>query len=75
MVNATSLCMNDGDAMPIDVSRLTAATFVGEVVMEIEKTAFRVAAEASGCAVQVGSDMLFVQIPVYLEFSGLDHHI
>lgn len=72
VVNATPLGMNDGDAMPIDVSRLTAATFVGEVVMKKEKTAFLVAAEARGCAVQVGSDMLFEQIPAYLEFFGFE---
>jgi shikimate dehydrogenase len=29
------------------------------------------AAQARGCAFQVGSDMLFEQIPAYLEFFGL----
>jgi len=33
-------------------------------------TAFLRAAQARGCAVQVGSDMLFEQIPAYLEFFG-----
>jgi shikimate dehydrogenase len=43
---------------------------VGEVVMKTEMTAFLAAAQARGCPVQVGSDMLFEQIPAYLEFFG-----
>jgi len=70
VVNATPMGMNEGDAMPMDVSRIEARTFVGEVVMKTEMTAFLAAAKARGCAVQVGSDMLFEQIPAYLEFFG-----
>ncbi|MEO8119610.1 MAG: shikimate dehydrogenase [Rhodoferax sp.] len=70
VVNATPMGMNAGDAMPMDVSRIAASTFVGEVVMKTEMTAFLAAAQARGCRVQVGSDMLFEQIPVYLEFFG-----
>ena len=70
VVNATPMGMNEGDAMPMDVSRIEAHTFVGEVVMKTEMTAFLAAAKARGCAVQVGSDMLFEQIPAYLEFFG-----
>lgn len=71
VVNGTPLGMNPGDPLPIDVSRLEARTFVGEVVMRAEMTAFLDAAKARGCAVQVGTDMLFEQIPAYLEFFGL----
>ena len=71
VVNATPMGMNEGDPLPMDVSRLAASTFVGEVVMKTEMTAFLSAAQARGCAVQVGSDMLFEQIPAYLEFFGL----
>ena len=71
VVNATPMGMNEGDPMPMDVSRIAASTFVGEVVMKTEMTAFLNAAKARGCAVQVGSDMLFEQIPVYLGFFGL----
>jgi shikimate dehydrogenase len=70
VVNATPMGMNAGDAMPMDVSRIAASTFVGEVVMKTEMTAFLSAAQARGCRIQVGSDMLFEQIPVYLEFFG-----
>ena len=71
VVNATPLGMNADDAMPMDVSRLDASTFVGEVVMKTELTGFLQAAKAEGCEVQIGSDMLFEQIPAYLEFFGL----
>lgn len=70
VVNATPMGMNDGDPLPLDMSRLDAATFVGEVVMKSEMTAFLKAAKARGCSIQVGSDMLFEQIPAYLEFFG-----
>jgi shikimate dehydrogenase len=63
--------MNEGDPLPVDISRLSASTFVGEVVMRTEMTAFLQAARARGCRVQVGSDMLFEQIPAYLEFFDL----
>jgi shikimate dehydrogenase len=71
VVNATPMGMNEGDALPIDVSRIAPATFVGEVVMRTEMTAFLNAARARGCPVQIGSDMLFEQIPAYLEFFNL----
>lgn len=71
VVNATPLGMNDGDPLPVDVARLGPQTFVGEVVMSEEMTPFLKAAQARGCRFQVGTDMLFEQIPAYLEFFGL----
>ena len=71
VVNATPMGMNEGDPLPLDVGRLSPNTFVGEVVMRTEMTAFLTAARARGCPVQVGSDMLFEQIPAYLEYFGL----
>ena len=71
VVNGTPLGMNDGDPMPMDMSRVAPGTFVGEVVMKNEMTAFLKAAQARGCRFQVGTDMLFEQIPAYLEFFGL----
>ena len=70
VVNATPLGMNDGDPLPLDVTRIAPQAFVGEVVMKSEMTAFLEAAAARGCRYQVGSDMLFEQIPAYLEFFG-----
>jgi shikimate dehydrogenase len=71
VVNATPMGMNEGDALPMDVSRIAPSTFVGEVVMRTEMTAFLSAARARGCPVQIGSDMLFEQIPAYLEYFDL----
>ena len=71
VVNATPMGMNEGDPLPMDVSRISPNAFVGEVVMKSEMTAFLQAAQNRGCRVQVGSDMLFEQIPAYLEFFSL----
>ena len=70
VVNATPLGMKKDDPLPIDVDRLSPSTFVGEVVMREEITPFLAAARARGCDYQVGTDMLFEQIPAYLEFFG-----
>jgi shikimate dehydrogenase len=71
VVNASPLGMNHDDPLPVDVSRLSASTFVGEVVMKTEITPFLAAAREKGCRFQVGTDMLFEQIPAYLEFFDL----
>lgn len=70
VVNATPLGMKDSDPLPFDVDRIDPKTFVGEVVMKTEYTPLLQAAKAKGCAVQVGTDMLFEMIPAYLEFFG-----
>jgi shikimate dehydrogenase len=70
VVNATPLGMNATDPLPLDVSRLAPETFVGEVVMKQEVTPLLAAARERGCRTQVGTDMLFEQIPAYLEFFG-----
>ena len=70
VVNATPMGMNEGDPLPMDMSRLDPGTFVGEVVMKQAITAFLAAAQERGCEIQVGTDMLFEQIPAYLEFFG-----
>jgi len=70
VVNATPLGMNAGDPLPVEVERIAPGTFVGEVVMREEFTPLLRAAMGRGCAVQVGTDMLFEMIPAYLEFFG-----
>ena len=70
VVNATPLGMKDSDPLPFDIDRIAPGTFVGEVVMKSEYTPLLQAAKAKGCAVQVGTDMLFEMIPAYLEFFG-----
>ena len=70
VVNATPLGMHDGDPLPMDVERIEPGTFVGEVVMKQEITPFLREAQARGCPIQVGKDMLYEMIPAYLEFFG-----
>ena len=70
VVNATPLGMKKDDPLPLDVERISPRTFVGEVVMKEEITPFLAAVRAKGCEYQVGTDMLFEQIPAYLEFFG-----
>jgi shikimate dehydrogenase len=70
VVNATPLGMKAGDPLPMDVARIAPSTFVGEVVMKEEITPFLAAVRAKGCDYQIGTDMLFEQIPAYIEFFG-----
>jgi len=70
VVNATPLGMKEDDPLPFDIDRIAPTTFVGEVVMKSEYTPLLRAAKEKGCAVQVGTDMLFEMIPAYLEFFG-----
>jgi shikimate dehydrogenase len=72
VVNATPLGMKKDDPLPFDVERISPSTFVGEVVMKEEITPLLAAARAKGCDYQVGTDMLFEQIPAYLEFFGFE---
>jgi len=71
VVNATPMGMNDDDPLSMDASRIAPGTFVGEVVMKQDMTPFLRAAKARGCRFQMGVDMLFEQIPIYLEYFGL----
>lgn len=70
VVNATPLGMNADDPLPLDVDRIAPGAFVGEVVMKAERTPLLAEAQARGCRIQVGTDMLFEMIPPYLEFFG-----
>ncbi|MGH7037959.1 MAG: shikimate dehydrogenase family protein [Stellaceae bacterium] len=70
VVNATPLGMKPGDPLPFDPERIDRHAFVGEVVLSAEPTPLLRAAAARGCRVQLGTDMLFEQIPAYLEFFG-----
>ena len=69
-VNATPLGTYPGDPLPMDPSRLSPSALVGEVVLKPATTAFLAAAKSRGLACVTGLDMLFEQIPAYLEFFG-----
>jgi shikimate dehydrogenase len=70
VVNATPLGMSAEDALPFDPTRLDSDAFVGDVVLMAELTPLLQAAVRDGCGYLVGTDMLFEQIPAYLEFFG-----
>lgn len=70
VVNATPLGMRDGDHLPVDVSRVDPSAFIGDVVLSRATTPFVAAARRRGCQAMVGTDMLFEQIPAYLDFFG-----
>lgn len=71
VVNATPLGMYAQDPLPFDIERLSPHTFVGDVVLEPLETPLIRAARAKGCITQVGEDMLYEQIPAYLDYFGL----
>lgn len=71
VVNASPLGMYDSDPLPLDVSRIEPTAFVGEVVLSRPMTPFLTVAAEKGCTIQVATDMLFEQIPAYLEYFGL----
>ena len=70
VVNASPLGMKVDDPLPMDVDRIAPSTFVGEVVMKQEITPLLAAVRARGCEFQIGTDMLFEQIPATLAFFG-----
>ncbi|SAK57950.1 shikimate 5-dehydrogenase [Caballeronia calidae] len=57
IVNASPAGMRPGDPLPIDVSRLSPTTFVGDVVTKPPLTPFIEAARARGCATVTGTQM------------------
>lgn len=70
VINASPLGMQPEDAMPVDITRLSSQSFVGDVVLTQEITPFLQAALDKGCRIQTGSDMLIEMIPEYLAFFG-----
>jgi shikimate dehydrogenase len=62
VLNATSLGMRPGDALPLDVSRLDAKQTVAEIIMDPAETALLKAARERGCRVHEGAPMLASQI-------------
>jgi shikimate 5-dehydrogenase len=73
VVNATPLGMRPEDPLPFDPGRLDPGALVGDVVLGAEVTPLLQAAARRGCRTLVGTDMLFEQIPAYLDFFGLGH--
>jgi shikimate dehydrogenase len=70
VVNATPLGMAAGDELPFDPGRIDPGALVGDVVLGAGTTTLLREAGARGCRTLGGTDMLFEQIPAYLEFFG-----
>ncbi|MDQ8031303.1 MAG: shikimate dehydrogenase [Bordetella sp.] len=72
VVNATPLGMKPGDALPVDVARLTPEQWVCEVIMQPAETPLLAEARARGCTVHPGAPMLACQIALMARFLGID---
>lgn len=71
VVNATSLGMKAGDALPLDVTHLAPPMLAAEVIMAPEVTPFLAEAARRGCATHGGRPMLEAQIALLAGFMGL----
>ena len=68
VVNATSLGLHDGDAFPLDTSRLAPPMLVAEVIMQPEVTPLLAEAMRLGCATHGGYAMLAEQVALLASF-------
>lgn len=66
--NATPMGMADGDPLPLDPGKLTAAMFVGDVVAGHGETPLIKAARAAGCRTADGDDMVVAVLDVMCDF-------
>ena len=71
LANATPLGLRDGDPLPCDPSRITQRTVVTDVIPKPASTPFLAAAQALGCTVVTGADMVDGQVLLVAEFLGL----
>jgi shikimate dehydrogenase len=70
VVNATSLGLHAGDALPVDPARAEPHTVVCEIIMKPERTKLVEAAAARGLAVHLGRHMLDHQVPMLARYIG-----
>ena len=68
VVNATSLGLREADALPLDVTRLTADQTAAEIIMQPVETRWLAAAREKGCRIQYGAPMLACQIELMAAF-------
>jgi len=71
VVNATSLGMKEGDPHPLNFDEIAPHQIVGDAIMQPEKTALLLAAEAKGCRIHLGRPMLEAQIELFLAHLGV----
>ena len=68
VVNATPLGMKPDDPLPVDVSRIAADAFVGDVVTVPEMTPLLAAARQKGCRIQTGVGMFGGNLGLMADF-------
>ena len=71
VINATSLGMQAGDALPLSTDTLSADQTVADIIMQPALTPLLAAAQAKGCSVQFGAPMLACQIALMADFMGI----
>ena len=70
LANATPLGMREGDPPPCEPSRIAAATVVTDVIPKPDITPLLTAAQARGCTVVTGREMVEGQVELIAEFFG-----
>lgn len=68
VINATSLGMKPGDALPLDTGSLQAGQVVAEIIMDPAETALLAQARARGCRIHGGAAMLEGQVAEMVAF-------
>jgi len=68
IANATPAGMKDGDALPIEVSRLAPSTYCGCVITKPEVSPFIQVARKVGCLSATGTDMYDAQQSILVDF-------
>jgi shikimate dehydrogenase len=71
-INATPLGLQPGDPLPFDPMQLDADVIVAEVIMSPVETALLQRARTHGRRIHHGRHMLDHQVPLYLEWFGID---
>ncbi len=70
VVNASPLGLKDDDPLPLDISQLSPAMMVSDVVLARAATPLLSSAAAKGCRTLAGIDVLYEQIPAHLALFG-----
>jgi shikimate dehydrogenase len=68
IVNATPAGMQEGDAPPVEVSKLSAGQFVADIITMPLITPLLEAAKAKGCRTQTGVEMFDAQVDFICDF-------
>jgi shikimate dehydrogenase len=68
VINVTSLGINPGDPLPLDIDGLNERTIVADIVIGAEPTPLLRRAMALGCPIYSGHEMLAAQIDLMIDY-------